>query len=46
MYSEVLQDGIFDLIDAGKLRFASATRSRQPVSRQRVQRDIGKYKDR
>ncbi len=46
VYSEVLQDGIFDLIDAGVVKFASATAF--SLSKKRVDslgKDLAKYKD-
>ena len=46
VYSEVLQDGIFDLIDAGVVKFASATAL--SLSKKRVESlgtDLAKYKD-
>src|SRR5690625_463540 len=46
IYSEVLQDGIFDLIDAGVVKFASATAF--SLSKKRVDtlgEDLAKYKD-
>lgn len=46
MYSEVLQDSTFDLIDAGKMDFASA--SSITVSKDcydRIFNDLGKYRD-
>src|SRR5690625_545410 len=46
IYSEVLQDGIFDLIDAGVVKFASATAF--SLSKKRVEslnEDLKKYKD-
>src|SRR5699024_9173908 len=46
VYSEVLQDGIFDLIDAGVVKFASATAF--SLSKKRVDslgEDLAKYKD-
>lgn len=46
VYSEVLQDGIFDLIDAGVVKFASATAF--SLSKKRVEslgEDLAKYKD-
>lgn len=47
VYSEVLQDGVFDLIDAGVVKFASATAF--SLSEKRVAslgKDLAKYKDR
>lgn len=46
VYSEVLQDGIFDLIDAGVVKFASATAF--SLSKKRVEslgEDLAKYKE-
>src|SRR5699024_101723 len=46
VFSEVLQDGIFDLIDAGVVKFASATAF--SLSKKRVDtlnEDLKKYKD-
>lgn len=46
VYSEVLQDGIFDLIDAGVVKYASATAL--SLSKKRVAsltEDLKKYKD-
>lgn len=46
VYSEVLQDGVFDLIDAGVVKFASATAF--SLSKKRVDslaEDLEKYKD-
>src|SRR5690625_1040716 len=46
IYSEVLQDGIFDLIDAGVVKFASATAF--SLSKKRVEtlgEDLAKYKE-
>ena len=46
MYSEVLQDAVFDLIDADKLRFASGsaiTLSKEKMKQ--VYADFGKYED-
>jgi len=46
VYSEVLQDGVFDLIDAGVVKFASATAF--SLSKKRVEslaEDLEKYKD-
>jgi succinyl-CoA:acetate CoA-transferase len=47
VYSEVLQDAVFDLIDAGKVRFASScsiTLSDEKMKQ--VYSDLDKYKDR
>jgi succinyl-CoA:acetate CoA-transferase len=47
MYSEVLQDSTFDLFDAGKLDFASASSiTLSPEKNKQVLRDIEKYKER
>ena len=47
MYSEVLQDSTFDLFDAGKLDFASASAiTLSPNKNQQVMADIDKYKER
>ena len=46
MYSEVLQDSTFDLIDAGKLTFASGSSITLSARRnQEVFADLDKYKD-
>ncbi|TPE60625.1 acetyl-CoA hydrolase/transferase family protein [Sandaracinobacter neustonicus] len=46
-YTEVIQDGMLDLIDAGKLRVASATSfSLSPEAAARVNADMGRYRDR
>ncbi len=46
-YTEVLQDGMLDLIDAGKLRMASATAfSLSPEAALRVNADMARYRDR
>ena len=45
VYTEVIQDGMFDLADAGKLKFASGTAfSPSPEGLQRFYKDIDKYK--
>ncbi len=45
-YSEVMQDGIIDLIDAGKADFCSATSmSLSPEGLHRVLADLEKYRD-
>lgn len=45
VYTEVIQDGMFDLIDAGKLRVASGTAlSPSPTCLQRFYDDVDKYK--
>lgn len=47
VYSEVLQDAVFDLLDAGKVRFASGCSiTLSPDCMQRVFSHIDKYKDR
>ncbi|SIQ09017.1 acetyl-CoA hydrolase/succinyl-CoA:acetate CoA-transferase [Rhizobium sp. RU20A] len=47
MYSEVLQDSTFELIDAGKLRFASgASMTLGPELARRVFADVDRYRDR
>ena len=46
VYSEVLQDGVFDLIDAGVVKFAAGTAF--SLSKKRVDslaEDLEKYKD-
>ncbi|WP_421739868.1 acetyl-CoA hydrolase/transferase family protein [Caulobacter sp.] len=46
-YTEVIQDGMLDLLDAGKLRMASATAfSLSPEAAARVNADMGRYRDR
>ena len=46
-YTEVIQDGMLDLIDAGKLRVASATAfSVSPEAAQRINADMHRYRDR
>lgn len=46
MYSEVLQDSTFDLFDAGKLSFASASSfSLSAPYAERIYRDFARYKD-
>jgi succinyl-CoA:acetate CoA-transferase len=46
-YTEVLQDGMLDLLEAGVLRFASATAfSLSPAGAERFNRDIMHFKDR
>ncbi|MCW6537744.1 acetyl-CoA hydrolase/transferase family protein [Sphingomonas lycopersici] len=46
-YTEVIQDGMLDLIDAGKLRMASATAfSLSPEAAARVNADMARYRDR
>ena len=45
VYTEVIQDGMFDLADAGKLKAASGTAfSPSPEGLQRFYKDIDKYK--
>ena len=45
VYTEVIQDGMFDLIDAGKLRIASGTAlSPSPDCLERFYADVEKYK--
>ncbi len=45
MYSEILQDSVFDLIDAGKVKFASASSfTSNPQILERVRNDIERYK--
>ena len=45
VYTEVIQDGMLDLIDAGKLKFASGTAfSPSPSGLARFYKDIAKYK--
>jgi succinyl-CoA:acetate CoA-transferase len=46
-FTEVIQDGMLDLIDAGKLRMASATAfSLSPDAAERLNADMGRYRDR
>jgi succinyl-CoA:acetate CoA-transferase len=46
-YTEVIQDGMLDLLDAGKLRMASATAfSLSPEAAARINADMGAYRDR
>ncbi|HEU4963174.1 MAG TPA: acetyl-CoA hydrolase/transferase family protein [Bacilli bacterium] len=46
MYSEVLQDAAFDLMDAGKMNFASCSSiTLSPEKSKQVFRNIGAYKD-
>ena len=46
-YTEVLQDGMLDMIDTGKLRFASATAfSLSPEASLRINADLPRYRDR
>ena len=46
LYSEVIQDAILDLIDAGKLTFASATSlALSPEGLRRFYRNIERYRD-
>lgn len=45
VYTEVIQDGMFDLIDAGKLKFASGTSlSPSPTGLERFYRNIKEYR--
>ena len=45
VYTEVIQDGMLDLIDAGKLNFASGTAfSPSPEGMARFYKDVAKYK--
>lgn len=45
-YTEVIQDGMLDLIDAGKLRTASATSfSVSPEAAKRINSDMPRYRD-
>lgn len=46
-FTEVIQDGMLDLIDSGKLRMASATAfSLSPDAADRLNTDMGRYRDR
>lgn len=46
-FTEVIQDGMLDLLDAGKLRMASATAfSLSPEAATRVNADMARYRDR
>ncbi|PTW47318.1 succinyl-CoA:acetate CoA-transferase [Sphingomonas faeni] len=46
-YTEVIQDGMLDLLDSGKLRMASATAfSLSPEAAARLNADMGAYRDR
>ena len=46
-YSEVIQDGMLDLLDSGKLRMASATAfSLSPEAAARLNANMGAYRDR
>lgn len=46
VYTEVIQDGMFDLIDAGKLKFASGTAlSPSPAGLERFYRNIKQYRE-
>ena len=46
-YTEVIQDGMLDLLDAGRLRMASATAfSLSPEAAARLNADMGRYRDR
>jgi succinyl-CoA:acetate CoA-transferase len=45
-YTEVIQDGMLDLLDSGKLRMASATAfSLSPEAAMRLNADMGRYRD-
>ncbi|MBR1859835.1 MAG: acetyl-CoA hydrolase/transferase family protein, partial [Selenomonadaceae bacterium] len=45
VYTEVIQDAMLDLIDAGKLKFASGTAfSPSPAGMERFYKDINKYR--
>lgn len=45
VYTEVIQDAMLDLIDAGKLKFASGTAfSPSPAGMERFYKDVAKYK--
>jgi len=45
-YTEVIQDGMLDLLDAGKLRMASATAfSLSPEAAERINREMHRYRD-
>ena len=45
-YTEVIQDGMLDLLDSGKLRMASATAfSLSPEAATRLNADLGRYRD-
>ncbi|QSR16528.1 acetyl-CoA hydrolase/transferase family protein [Novosphingobium sp. KA1] len=45
-YTEVIQDGMLDLLDSGKLRMASATAfSLSPEAAARVNADMARYRD-
>lgn len=46
-FTEVIQDGMLDLLDAGKLRMASATAfSLSPEAASRLNSDMARYRDR
>jgi succinyl-CoA:acetate CoA-transferase len=46
VYTEVIQDGMFDLIDAGKLKFASGTSlSPSPEGLERFYKNINTYRE-
>lgn len=46
-YTEVIQDGMLDLLDSGRLRMASATAfSLSPEAAHRVNADMARYRDR
>ena len=45
-YTEVIQDGMLDLLDSGRLRMASATSfSLSPEAAERVNKDMHRYRD-
>jgi succinyl-CoA:acetate CoA-transferase len=45
-FTEVIQDGMLDLIEAGKLRVASATAfSLSPTAAERLNRDMARFRD-
>ncbi len=45
-YTEVIQDGMLDLLDSGKMRMASATAfSLSPEAATRLNADMGRYRD-
>lgn len=47
IYSEVLQDAVFDLLDSGKATFASASAiTLSPAYMEKVYGDLGRYRDR
>ncbi len=46
-YTEVIQDGMLDLLDSGRLRMASATSfSLSPEAAERINADMHRYRDR